>query len=754
MFESIFATLPQDTRNPAEFASAVEKELFDLFGEPDPKGRKAPRVKYVARFRSLHFTLKSNDYFRSRIATGELDPAAIVRSEGDDLLTPEQKRAAESMREKSMKDSVKVHMAAPIAKRTHKGEEVIDSFGVDDRMAEKERERRKEEEERAKQSRRSLSVSLQGQGSGGSPLSIEVPRVASPATAALSPSGESARPEAPLSPIERRRRTSSGVVLQPEDLGLGDEAATESLAAETEKPVEEDGATRAESDQISKKSFNLDSIWTSFKAPPVVPGSSAAAEGAQKEDEDGSDAMDEGTPEPRGSPAGEAGQDDKPKLADDYDPFAFENEERGEAEEDLDALLHGDNKTTEPGSTTPKSPPPDTTTTPKKPRLLDLPSVWSGDLIMPDEGGFPAVAVQVAGRELGVSEEIWRTILPERLNIDGRVPTKVATDYLVQNTFATSREMAVVALLPDLSGPSLVYTEKPAADRVLAKQRHLIDYFVRKDRHGVVTAPEPMRRIVKDIYIVPLRATEQVPEFVELLDHRLGDAGERDKDMFIAVLVLQKNLIPAPAPTRPPPMTAMHQPPASYAPMPPASNPYPSYPPQYPQQSLPPPGQQPVLDQNLQSLLSNPALLEMVKNTQSAGGAISANPNLAPALNHDQGLLNNLASNPALLSSLLASQSQQQPTQQQQQGPPGGWGGPPGAPPPQPQWPPQQPAEASGSGTYFHPSRAMNDPERAPRNDDYRRGGGRGGWRGGGGGRGRGGDRDGNWRNNRGRGYR
>jgi hypothetical protein len=743
VLETIFAARPEGTDgpSPSEFASVLEKELFDLLNEPDENGRRSARTKYVARFRSLHFTLKSKsyEYFQSRIAKGELDPATILRTEGDDLLSPEQRRKNESVREKSMKGSVKVHMAAPIAKRTHKGEEVIDSFGVDNRLEENERERKREDQERAaRQRERSLSFSVQGQGS---PVSIEAHTSTSPPAPALSPTSEAGRADAPLSPVEPR---SSGVDLQPEDLGLDEDAAA--AAAKVSQKTDKAGKAAVKEERVPEQSnrptsFNLDSIWGSFKAAPAPPEGAASAEDAVEAEEDkhDSDAMDEGTPEPH-----EAGADeDKAKLPDDYDPFAFENEERGETEEDLDVLLHG-RKTNEGESTTPRSSPP----ADKKPSILDLPTVWSGDLTMPEEGGFPAVAVQVAGRELGVSEQIWRSILPERLNVDGRVPTKVATDYLVQNTFAATREMAVVALLPDLSGPSLIYKEKPEADRVLARQKHLIDYFVRKDRHGVVSPPEPLRRIVKDIYIVPLRASDPVPEFVELLDHKLGDAGERDRDIFIAVLVLQKNLIPAPPSTQPPPPMTASQPSTSYSSMPPpagANNFMPSYPPPFPPAPQQPPAAQPVLDPNLQSLLNNPALLAMVKDTQAAGavGGASVNPGTFPALNNDQGLLNNLVNNPNLLNSLLANQSQSPPQQ-----PAPAWGQQPPLPPPgPPQWQPQQ----DHGGSHFHPSRTMNDPDRPHRYEERR---GRGGWRGGGGrGRGRGGDRNEGWRG-RARGYR
>ena len=120
----------------AAFAESVEAELFDGFGEVDHKGIKGPRTKYAAKFRSLHFNLKSNAAFRSRISSSSLGPAEIVNMSNEDLLTPELKAMAESVRAASLKHSVKEVLTAPTAKRTHKGEEEIENFAASAAAAE------------------------------------------------------------------------------------------------------------------------------------------------------------------------------------------------------------------------------------------------------------------------------------------------------------------------------------------------------------------------------------------------------------------------------------------------------------------------------------------------------------------------------------------------------------------------------------------------------------------------------------------
>ena len=74
----------------------------------------------------------------------------------------------------------------------------------------------------------------------------------------------------------------------------------------------------------------------------------------------------------------------------------------------------------------------------------------------------------------------------------------------------------------------------------------MIDFYVKKDRIGVIKPLEELKQVVKDIYILPLKKDQPLPEYLELPDdHSIVDTGARTEDVLICVLVLQKGLLPA-----------------------------------------------------------------------------------------------------------------------------------------------------------------------------------------------------------------
>ena len=111
--------------------------------------------------------------------------------------------------------------------------------------------------------------------------------------------------------------------------------------------------------------------------------------------------------------------------------------------------------------------------------------------------------------------------------MEGRIPTKVATKYLVECSFASTRELVVVALLPDLTGPTASFRDKPTGERCRAKRDHLINFYVKKDRIGVITPADKFKKVVKDIYIIPLRKDDALPEPCRALECLLFDRWNR-----------------------------------------------------------------------------------------------------------------------------------------------------------------------------------------------------------------------------------
>ena len=684
----------------AAFAESVEAELFDGFGEVDHKGIKGPRTKYAAKFRSLHFNLKSNAAFRSRISSSSLGPAEIVNMSNEDLLTPELKAMAESVRAASLKHSVKEVLTAPTAKRTHKGEEEIENFAASAAAAEERESEQREllnrqtRVEKARERSASFSGSMLD-----SPAPLASPRnelfaFGSP-SASMSPSA-SESPGAlslPFSSSSSRPRSSlptSNLSITAEDLGL-DFADPSSVEHAEQKEAAPSPSTTAAASSFpltvgspsgdgamlpppprNRSSFDMASIWAQAKPSPTLPSSEQF----------------ESTPMDESGEKATTGA----RNEDDYDPFVSTSRGgNGGDDEDFEASLLRDEPAVphlksaiKPAtipqqsdrSTTPSTQPPPTSssTTP----LSELVPIWAGDVIVPDEGGFPAFGVQIGGRAFGTAPDVWNQLLPRGLTMDGRIPTKVASKYLVECSFASSRELVVVALQADLTGPSEQFPYKPTGPSCRAKHAHVVDFYVKRDRIGVVSPPEQLKKVVKDIYIIPLKTDAPLPEYIELLDeHNVAETGEREQDLLLCVLIIQKGALPttffttgppisAPAPTPTLPLSTTSFPSASPSPWPTSSQaplptsapfaPHPSSLPAFSQSYSPSTPYSPspahAPEQTLQnastsglsSLLSNPSLLSSVlTSSTTAVQNLAANPNLLAAIANAPGTAQLLA---------------------------------------------------------------------------------------------------------------
>lgn len=638
------------------FAQAVEEELFSGFCEPDDKGVRAPRAKYTSKFRSLQFNLKTNAVFRSRIANDDLDAAGIVNISAEDLQTPELKAMAESVRAASLKNSVKEAMAVPTAKRTHKGEEEMENNSArlmaEEEAAMQEMERKKSQaaenaEQRERDRERSASVSQAD-----SPFPDEsrgaFPGSPAPGTPSMdqqdSPSESFFSSSSAPRPRPRPSLTgSSSLNFVNQDGGFENETMESTRSPsikqgspfnlESPAPLDLETGSRSPAVDVkpevegamspppqprhrnSSTSIDMAAIWGKAKA---------ASPSLEPRDED--EAM-EG--------AGNAGGGEGEQK---YESDMFNFEAKDEDDDFEDALFRS-----EGASPVKKAPRPPTQPPPKPPAISDLPPVWAGDLIITDEGGFPAFGVQVGGRPVGTDHKTWQKLLPRGLQTAGRISTHQASKYLVDCSFAPTRELSIIALLPDTTGPSEHFPHKPTGDRCIAKHSHIFDYYLNKDRIGVVQAPKELSALVKDIYIIPLPKDHPLPEYVELLDeHVIPESGKREQNLLLCVLVLQKGVLPtirsaplAPSPS-PAPSSSSH-PPAASPPLAPGQSPRigsaSPFPPQTQTPShsqTPPPTSAPPIDPTsfqslltsvdpttLQSLLSNPRTLSALTAAQS-----------------------------------------------------------------------------------------------------------------------------------------
>lgn len=621
LFQSVFSASDDDANTigvqarAAAFAETVEAEIFDGFGEVDAKGVKSPRAKYVSKFRSLHYNLKTNANFRSRISANELGPAQIVNMSNEELLTPELRAYADSVRAASLKHSVKEVISAPTAKRTHKGEEEIDNAVVgavaaEERLFEQREQRELVERERQVTQKRERSTSLAhgspvmtgspwlNQGSPSrlydspptdvfsprtarsrsppttaqrvsilsppaSPAATLIPpplsdvparRITSPPTEATSAVSEvEVEPALPALPTLGRPRTSfsaANLSISAADLGLDSDLpvvgspASENIVPDAEpsrnggpprEPVEGAMLPPPAPAPRTRTSFDMASAWGQIRPSPTLP-STETLESLSVLDQ---------------APTVSAEHEVSTGLTF-FDPFDVSAKSTADYDDFEASLLRDEDSATKvlARSTTPPLPPPSSfvgaSSVSKSKPLSELEPIWVGDMIVPEEGGFPAFGVQVGGRPFGAAPMIWNQLMPRGLTMDGRIPTSVAVKYLVECSFAPSRELVVVALLPDQTGPSEFFPHKPAGPSCLAKHARIIQFYVRRDRIGVVAPPQTIKHIVKDVYIIPLRKDEAMPEYVDLLEeHNVPETGVREEDMLLCVLVIQKNTLPS-----------------------------------------------------------------------------------------------------------------------------------------------------------------------------------------------------------------
>ena len=117
----------------------------------------------------------------------------------------------------------------------------------------------------------------------------------------------------------------------------------------------------------------------------------------------------------------------------------------------------------------------------------------------------------MAGRDL-TPTVAWRDLLPSHLGIDGRLQVGKAEEYLCSLQWSQSSDVSVLALTPhdDAEGFEAVFS-----------------YFKSRQRYAVVNKDKPP--MVKDLYIIPVDAGQEVPAHVGMLEfNRLGGSvGER-----------------------------------------------------------------------------------------------------------------------------------------------------------------------------------------------------------------------------------
>jgi len=167
--------------------------------------------------------------------------------------------------------------------------------------------------------------------------------------------------------------------------------------------------------------------------------------------------------------------------------------------------------------------------------LAELPegeAVWRGSLTMQGAGGaqFSAFARYAGGIDL--SHHIpYEKLLPQNLEIHGRIAILTADDYVAQHRYSTTTDVSVLQLVP-FSGPS-----DPGLESIF-------NYLKSKERWGVIKNPD-LHPDVRDLYVVLVEeGMSPLPKFMQLLEDMKIETPRPTNGLYLAMLVKTKQTPP------------------------------------------------------------------------------------------------------------------------------------------------------------------------------------------------------------------
>ncbi|KAH7926015.1 hypothetical protein BV22DRAFT_387715 [Leucogyrophana mollusca] len=566
------------------FATELEQCVFDIYSEPDKHGKQSAGPKYKERFRMLTFNLSKPDrvVIHKRIASSGITAKELALMSSTDLANEETKQSIKIAEKESLEQTILQKTTVPRAKITHKGlQDIEDVNGELASVREREREREIEDEERRERERqaRLKAAQQQQQQRATSATHGSVPPESPVVPHTPSWGGPPTLPMHVLhtndqylsSPVDGGRghpiyaHSASDMHTLPEpELNLADLINLD----DDPPPPEEQPSTSAP----GAPALTIDTSPTSIV--PAPPPSSAHSPGSREARQIGADAVPQtalstsatsprssfdlsslwsssmANPPPPPPPP-------PPEVAEAHDNhIVVDVVEQEASDQDFDMFLEKDQEV-ETSETSQPAPDPEAV-------FHALPLVWTGKVSMPLDSAIPqeanVVARQIGGRSLGDTSPLWSTLFPsDTLRIEGRVPSDVSAQFLLQMRMNSQKELIAVAFSPN------------AEDGVL---QTFSDFLLRKSRHGLVfpwgNSPKEYHP-GKELYMVPLLANQPLPDFVEVLDElRLPKA--RKSNYVLGVWVLTKGKL-APLPAPPPPMQVPPAPPSAVPSGPPVSAP-------------------------------------------------------------------------------------------------------------------------------------------------------------------------------------
>ncbi len=143
------------------------------------------------------------------------------------------------------------------------------------------------------------------------------------------------------------------------------------------------------------------------------------------------------------------------------------------------------------------------------------PTVWKGDIDMPDVAAFSVSAQAVSGHT-----DYLTLDLRDSLKIVGRIPPKTVWEYIDQLNEAQTKEILLIRL-------------QPATDDEKANYEAFFTYLQGRQRFGVVGNNSPM---VKDCYILPLGSKDQLNDCLVPCD---GPGLEEERPNLLLALVVR-----------------------------------------------------------------------------------------------------------------------------------------------------------------------------------------------------------------------
>ncbi|KAN0061931.1 Transcription factor bye1 [Thecaphora frezii] len=533
----------EQTKSPqakaTDYAREFEEEMFKLTAEQSGSTRMVGQ-RYREKFRTFLFSLKDkqNQGLHLRIASGQLQARDLAHMSKNELANESIRQATEKAKQEALHRSTLLKQeAGPHRKITHKGEVEIDndSYATQDQGG---------KFARAAIETKKADATSDAEAALRSPLP---PSAASPTAQTPQRSSHSRAAEAESDPSPSAMAAPASPTVPSANRG---EAKRDASAEHNPDPVRA-SRTRSLSKgmlQSPSSKFDFSSVWGASDAT-IEPEVDGGAEKGAAQSDVADDAIDVFQPD----------------FLPDFDRIAHADSQNaiaasGDADDFIDTFLGGQDADQD-GSGRSISPQVPTTIRDAQTPEAEPPSVWihgyrpilwTGAVILPDVGHFSGIVRQIAGQDIVNQPWSWPYFFPTSQSvIEGRLPSKMAMDYLLQVRTSSKTRIVVFTLEARFDQNALSTSGTEAVHDETANMEALskvAEHFKSLDRWGVLHKSTRAREsgILKDIYLVPLKKEDPVPVWLDLVEpDALGRewSQRRDRDVLLIPAVVYSGAI-------------------------------------------------------------------------------------------------------------------------------------------------------------------------------------------------------------------